>query len=202
MQIYTEGKLRSDNYERAARIIIDAVADTSPISYVTYGNPLVFDSVAQNLLAYSKKAGIKVQVVAGLSSVDTMFCDLEIDMAPGVQILDATWMVACRIQPEVSLGLVLLQIGAFGSLRTHYRSLPSPSSLANLASHLAQYYPATHEIFLIRSADGKSTNNAVPYALGDICCAKTADILNASMYIPALREPTLDELRLAEMLQT
>jgi precorrin-2 methylase len=133
--------------------VISALTDFSPVGYVTYGNPLVYDSVSQHLVRFAKDSGTHLRIVAGLSSIDALLCDLGIDMAPGLQVLDATWAVAAKIVAQTDLALVLLQLGAFGSLRTHYQVMPPASALHDLITYLSGFYPSSHEVFLVQSAD-------------------------------------------------
>src|SRR5688572_10061305 len=44
MSLYVEGALRSDNYARVAKTILEGLNEVSVVGYVTYGNPLSYDS--------------------------------------------------------------------------------------------------------------------------------------------------------------
>lgn len=201
--MYEEHAPRPDNYRKAAETIIGALRETTPIGYVTYGNPLAYDSVSQNLIRQAHKLSIDVCVIAGISSIDALLCDLRVDMAPGIQICEATWMVAGDIAPQTSLPLILLQLGTFGSFRTHYRSAPPPSSLEGLTSHLLRYYPTSHEVFLVQSSGQHARRSKVAgMQLGDICNAGNAEMLNGSMYIPALEGTKISQETIAKLLQS
>jgi uncharacterized protein YabN with tetrapyrrole methylase and pyrophosphatase domain len=203
LEMYEENAVRRDNYQRAAEAIIGALRETQPIGYVTYGNPLVYDSVSQDLVRQARDLNIDIQVLAGISSIDMLLCDLQVDMAPGIQICEATWMVAGGIAPQTRLPLILLQLGTFGSLRTHYRSAPSPASLKGLADHLLRYYPSSHEVFLIRSSGQRaSPSKVVGMRLGEIFKASSVEVLNGSMYIPALETTQMSEEVIVKLLQT
>ncbi len=200
MDMYRDGVLRTDNYERAAKTIIDALTETSPVGYVTYGNPLVYDSVAQSLVRYAVQAEIPFRVVAGLSSIDTLLCDLRVDMAPGLQIYEASWLVAAGIELRTDTAAILLQIGAFGSLLAHYHTLPEPASLSGLVSYLGQFYAHSHRCFLVRSSSMRDRlSNVREVEIGNLCKLLTQDIQNASMYVPAVRAVALDEEAVAKM---
>jgi precorrin-2 methylase len=202
LPMYTEGALRTDNYERVARTIIDSIREIKPVGYVTYGNPLSYDSVAQNVIRYAVQSGISFRVVPGISSIDTLLCDLGVDMAPGLQIYEASWVVAAQVNLRTDVATVLLQIGAFGSFRAYYRTPPSAASLVDLASYLTRFYPASHRVFLVRSSSlPDSSGNVRALDLKSLCAAQTEDILNASMYIPALRNSDLDKEIISKMEQ-
>ena len=93
INMYVEGAFRMENYERVADTILAALKEKMTVGYVTYGNPLAYDSVGQKLVRDSRDRGIQCEVITGISSIDTLLCDLGLDMAPGVQIYEASWMV-------------------------------------------------------------------------------------------------------------
>jgi uncharacterized protein YabN with tetrapyrrole methylase and pyrophosphatase domain len=192
--MYSEGAPRAENYERVAKTIIQSLRETTPVGYVTYGNPLAYDSVAQNLINYAKELDIPFRVVPGICSIDTLLCDLGLDMAPGIQICEASWLVAAQICLRTDLAAILLQIGAFGSFRTHYRTPPTSKSLASLVDYLTRFYSNSHRVFLVRSSNlPNRPGNVCALELQNLCNADQQNILNASMYIPASRESDLDE---------
>jgi precorrin-2 methylase len=198
--LYVEGTLRTQNYDRAAETIFQSVRDGQTIGYVTYGNPLAYDSVAQNLVRRAQQAGTRFQVVPGISSVDTLLCDLGTDMAPGLQVYEASWLVAAQIRLHPTVAAILLQVGMFGTLRTHYRTRPEARSLAELAEYLGRSYPPSHNVFLVRSAGAAGDPPHIKESpLGNLCDVTSEDLLNCSMYIPSLEPTSLDERFLAAM---
>ena len=202
LHTYEDGALRPDNYDRAAAIIISALAETECVGYVTYGNPLSYDSVAAYLVRYAEQSGTPFHVVPGVSSIDTLLCDIGIDMAPGLQIYEASWLVVARITLQPEVAVIVLQIGAFGSFRSHYSVVPSPDSLAGLVSYLTRFYPRSHRVLLVRSAGQRDTPaNVRGTELGNLCDSRAEDIVNASMYIPALRPSQLDKQILEKMIE-
>lgn len=201
LSLYTENAVRKDNYDRATETILSAAKDSGPIGYVTYGNPMAYDSVAQSLVLRGKELGLRIKVLPGISSIDTLLCDLGLDLAPGIQICEASWMVAAGIIPQPSYALLLVQIGMFGSLRTHYQTLPNPKSLDSLSAYLIRFYPRTHSVFLVRSAGGRESVARIrEVQLGKISEVEVECILNASLFVPAVQEATIDEGMLKRML--
>ena len=184
---YIEGRVRTQNYDSAATSIIDALKEGGVIGYVTYGNPMAYDRVAQNLLVLAKTSGITVRIVPGVSSFDTVLCDLRIDMAPAIQVFEASWLVACEIHPRIDIPLLLMQVSAFGSLRTHYTRRQDGSSLVELANHLGISYPPEHTIYLVVSTGNESRTSAVHrVSLCDLCEVSTEELSGASLYVPPL----------------
>jgi uncharacterized protein YabN with tetrapyrrole methylase and pyrophosphatase domain len=202
MEMYEEGAIRTQNYERVSNRIFQSLDDTAVVGYVTYGNPLVYDSVSQQLVRHARQAGVRFNVLAGISSIDTLLCDLGVDMAPGIQVYEASWLVAGQVPLVVTAPAILLQLGTFGSFRTHYRDRINVSSLEPLVSYLSRSYPRSHPVHLVRSGDREQPANLRNVPLGDLTTVDTDDVLGASMYIPCLQPAQLDQGIVAMMERT
>jgi uncharacterized protein YabN with tetrapyrrole methylase and pyrophosphatase domain len=181
---YSESILRTENYDRVAESIMKEVSIGRTIGYVTYGNPMAYDRVAQNLVNYAKESNLGIEVVPGISSIDTIFCDLQVDMAPGVQVYEASWLFACQISPRIDFPLLLLQVGAFGSLRTHYSERPDGRTLTDLTDFLCRIYPKSHVVSLVRSTGHENHLASIrTLLLGNLCEATADELSGASLYI-------------------
>jgi Tetrapyrrole (Corrin/Porphyrin) Methylases len=182
--MYVEGAMRTQNYELVASVIFGALHEVHIVGYVTYGNPLAYDSVAQKLVRDAQTAGIPVYVVPGISSVDTILCDLGTDMAPGIQIYEASWLVASRTPLNSGVATILLQLGHFGSARAHYRVRRPARSLEDLIAYLCSFYPPSHSAFLVQSSP-KSQPAAIKRVRLDGLCEIREKDWAESIYIPA-----------------
>jgi uncharacterized protein YabN with tetrapyrrole methylase and pyrophosphatase domain len=198
LSMYAEGALRIDNYERAAARILGALQDVSTVGYVTYGSPLAYDSVAQHLVFAAKAAGIPFEVISGISSIDTLLCDLGLDMAPGIQIYEASWLVTHRAVLNLSIPVVLVQMREFGSFRTHYRERRPASALQDLVNYLCSFYPATHEGYMVQSSNQQFPSLVRPVPLGRLCELEERDFL-PSFYIPILQRTQPDTVAVEKM---
>jgi uncharacterized protein YabN with tetrapyrrole methylase and pyrophosphatase domain len=200
LEWYVEDSLRMPNYDRVASTIFQALEGGKCVGYVTYGNPMAYDRVAQNLVQLIKDGGGDVQIIPGVSSFDTVLCDLRVDMAPGIQVFDASWFVACRIEPRVDAGVLLMQVGAFGSLRTHYTKRQDGSSLRDLVQYCRKLYSASHLVSLVRSGGDEGLLAHVRHvplaALGDV---SADDLSGASLYIPPSERALPSEEFIAKM---
>jgi len=202
LTMYEEGSVRTQNYERAARTIIAALDNARPLGYVTYGNPMAYDRVAQNLIEYAKESGITLQVVPGISSFDTILCDLRVEMAPAIQVYDASWLVIFGMAPNVNVPALLIQVSVFGSFRTHYSQRQDGRSLEGLVEYLTRFYPPSHMVSLVRSTgqEGEPAN-VRKVALGKLSEVTAEDLGGASLYIPVLNYPKPDEEMISAMEQ-
>jgi uncharacterized protein YabN with tetrapyrrole methylase and pyrophosphatase domain len=202
LELYAEGSIRTENYERVARLIMGALGRGQSLGYVTYGNPMAYDRVAQNLVKYATESCFTFQIVPGISSLDTVLCDLHIDMAPAIQVIEASWLLACQIQPQVGIPVLLMQVGAFGSFRTHYRKRQDGSSLAELIEYLCNIYPRSHPVSLIRSTGQEEQPARIrEVALANLSKVTADDLSGASLYIPSLDKPRPREDVISKMEQ-
>ena len=200
LEWYVENKIRTQNYENVARSILKAVVPNRNIGYVTYGNPMAYDRVAQNLVEYSREGKFTVQVIPGISSIDTVLCDLGFDIAPAIQVFEASWLVACKIHPRVDMPVLLMQVGAFGSLRTHYSKRHDGSSLTDLIKHLSPFYPSSHLTYLVRSTTREDQRAGVcEVTLSNLCRVTAEQLSGASLYIPPVTNTEPDAAILALM---
>ena len=164
---------------------------------------MAYDRVAQNLISYAKELGLTTKVAPGISSLDTVLCDLQVDMAPGIQVFEASWLVACHIQPRVDVSLLLLQAGTFGSLRTHYTKRQDGSSLAELIVYLGSFYPQSHLMSLVRSTGHEDQPAKVRrVSLGNLGEVTADDLSGASLYIPPLVNSLPNETIITRMART
>jgi hypothetical protein len=183
---YVEGEVRTHNYDYVARKIYSALSPGKNVGYVTYGNPMAYDSVAQNLISLCEAAGLRAHIVPGISSLETVLCDLRRDIAPGIQVYDASWLVACEIQPRVDVPLLLVQIDTFGSFRTHYNSLREGDSLKELVQHCCRFYPTQHSVYLVRSrGDETRPAHIMDVRLSQLCDVTGEELRGTSLYFPA-----------------
>ncbi|WP_353071212.1 SAM-dependent methyltransferase [Tunturiibacter gelidoferens] len=190
LRLYKENVPRGDNYETAAQMILRACSSGASIGYATYGNPMCYDSVSQELVQHAPGLGIKLEVIPGISSLDTILCDLRVDMAPAFQIYEASWMLVSEIRPVLTAAVLLLQMGTFGSFRTHYSERRDGSSLAQLVAYLTMFYPPSHKVTLVRSTgDISMPARTREFSIQDLILSTSEDLSGASLVIPALYAP-------------
>jgi uncharacterized protein YabN with tetrapyrrole methylase and pyrophosphatase domain len=196
---YVDGSLRIDNYARAADTVLEACCDGS-VGYVTYGNPMAYDSVAQLIVQKAAESGRSVRVVPGISSLDSIMCDLQVDMAPGIQVFEASWLLAFEIIPRVDTHLILVQMGSFGSYRAHYGRKLDGSALTGLVNHLTSVYPKDQRVSLVRStSSGEQPEKISSFTLEHLSEATADELSGASLYIPASRQPIPNVATLKEL---
>ena len=193
-------RLRMENYELATQTVVNSLRPGHPVGYVTYGNPMNYDKVAENLVKHAMRSHLSFKVIPGVSSLDTVLCDLGVDIAPGIQIYDASWLWACRMRPSLDVSVLLMQVGMFGSLRTHYGNRRDGNSLAELVQYLQRFYPPSHTSFLVCSTGSEEHPARIrQIELGRLTSVSSEDLGGASLYIPALTKPEVQHDSLNRM---
>ena len=197
---YRKDRERIKNYSEAGSIVLDALEAERPIAYLTPGNPVTFDRVAQEILQGTRERGLSAFVVPGISSVDTILVDLQQELAPGMQIYEASWFVGMKVRPDPRLSCLLLQTTLFATNYPVIGRKPRTDALAPLKEYLLQFYPPEHLLVFVRSGGGWNDPASVyPVALKSLDDIPAGFQLGASMYIPPVEQARLDEQFLAEM---
>jgi uncharacterized protein YabN with tetrapyrrole methylase and pyrophosphatase domain len=190
---YRPDRKRCENYTDATGIVLQATEAERPLAYLTPGNPVTFDTVAQRILAAARTRSLRTLVVAGISSLDTVMADLEQEPAPGLHVFEASCFVGARVRPDTRFACLLMQIGVFGTNYAVIGREPRWDALAPLRDYLLQFYPRDHLVALVRSAaynDQPASTYRV--TLGALDHVPAHAQRGASLYIPAVSPPRLE----------
>ena len=110
------------------------------------GHPGIFMRVPHECLRRARSQGIVARLLPGVSILDCLRADLEIDSASGCQLFEATQFLLRPKSFDTRVPLVLLQAGALG-VRSWRESLePDRRGLRLLADALLRHYPEGHEV--------------------------------------------------------
>ena len=151
--LYAPGKLRADTYSEVAETVLDAAGGSAPVAFLTYGHPRTFVTPTRHIAARAGDHGRTVRVLAGISALDTLLIDLELDPGEGgLQLYGANDVVvnAKTIAPDVPC--LIWQVGAVGTVTFEQEQMTSPEKVALLTASLAKFYPAGHGVVVARSA--------------------------------------------------
>lgn len=167
--LYRTGAHRSDVYMAEVDTLLRAADNFSPIACLTQGNPLLLDSVSQSLLELDHIGRIALRIIPGLSSLDTVLSDAGYPIAPGMQIYDASSLLANKISVRADIPCLLMQVGVFGTMFVAAGAVPTGSLLGALAQHLAQVHPPEHEcLFVVSPIQSNDNERVVRIRLGEL----------------------------------
>jgi hypothetical protein len=117
------------------------------------GHPLIEEIPAAAALAQARSEGFETEALAGVSAIDAMFADLELEeTASGWQCFEAADLLACRRRIDPRVPLVVLQAGSLGVSRIRRRPAIGAHPTLRLARFLARAYPPDSPIVLYESA--------------------------------------------------
>ncbi len=194
---YGEGKERLETYEEMVEALLKPVRAGRAVCAAFYGHPGVYVYPARAAIARARDEGHRARMFPGISSLDCLFADLELDPAvSGLQIHHATDFVLRRTEPDLSALLVLLQIGVIG--QPAHLGRPDWSRLPVLVESLLAFYPAEHEVIAYEASSfpvvGPVIERVPLSALGE---AKLT--VGMTLVVPPAREPEADPTMLARL---
>jgi len=149
---YRETEERLDAYRKMASLVIDAALNHPPVTFALYGHPLVYALPPVIVLAMAQLIGLRVKVMPGISSLDTLFVDLKFDPCTyGIQMYEATDLLLRKrpIQPDVPC--FIWQIGTVES-RLYTESSSKPERFRHIKEYLLQFYPPNTPMIAVYSS--------------------------------------------------
>jgi uncharacterized protein YabN with tetrapyrrole methylase and pyrophosphatase domain len=184
---YTEGGDRFDAYREMASRVIQAAIHNPPVTLALYGHPLIYCFPPFLVDAGASMLDLKVKIIPGISSLDTLFIDLKIDpCTQGIQMYEATDLLLRRrpIQPDVPC--VIWQIG---SVETQLFTLKgnSPKRFERIKKYLGKFYPDDTPMFAVYCTSMPLVpSNIIEFTLGTIDDVALDLHQGVTVYIPPL----------------
>jgi len=187
-QYYGDDKRRRITYIQMAEVMLREVRAGRRVVGVFYGHPGFFVDPARRALAVAAKEGYPTEMLAGVSSTDTLFADLRIDPAQnGCQTLEATDLLL-RKRPVVTSGhVVILQVGSVGDATYHFAHGFRHSKRGILFDHLIGIYGPDHPsvLYLASTLPGVAPK-LIRRKLGDYRDPRVLESIHpaSTLYIP------------------
>jgi precorrin-2 methylase len=198
---YERGKSRLPTYRRMAAEVINAAITGPPVCFATYGHPLVYCYPAVLIQRAAKLLDLRVETFPGISSLDTLFVDLGIDVAAdGVQMYEATDLILRRrpIQNDVACILWQTNVVADPTYETDRRPAEQFLSLQN---YLLEFYPPEHSVTLVFSKTFPLLPSIVEtFRLATLAADLERAPQGGNLYIPPLHKRAIEDYQLLEKL--
>jgi Tetrapyrrole (Corrin/Porphyrin) Methylases len=141
---YRPGRPYAEVYQEVVETILDHVRRSLDVCVVFYGHPGVYDRTSYEAMAQARSEGFPARILPGITADDCLYVDLELDPGKtGCQSYDATDFLVRRRRPEVTVPLILWQVGVVGGSRT--TGEVRRSGLEVLAERLEELYGPEHE---------------------------------------------------------
>lgn len=145
-QTYGESDSRLTGYHHASAAVVHAAMEDGPVIYLTHGHPLVFCYSSFLIRDLAGLLGLSVELLPGISSMDSLFADLWLDPGVGgIQMFEATDLLLRRrpLQPDVPA--LIWQVGNLET-RLYTNRTSKPERMIRFRDWLLQTYPADHPI--------------------------------------------------------
>ena len=183
---YTNLDDRLDNYLRIAERVLARAQEGGNVAYVTYGSPVVFDRVVSIIAGTSRDEGLDCRVIPAASSIDALLAFIGEDMAPGLQICEARWLVKAKVRIDPSLAALLFQPGVFATDGVARGTADELASLAELREYLGAFYPEDHPALFVRAPFSvMDPGYLARRTIGALERGSTDDLRDTSLYLPA-----------------
>lgn len=163
----------ADVYAAIVERVLAFAQEPGGVVYVVPGHPWVGEATTRLILAQAEAAGIRTQVVGGLSFVEPTYAAVGVDMMDGGQVVDAM-LLAQQHHPQVEVGLPLV-IG----------QLYSSQVASDVKLTLMNAYPDEHPVTLVVAA-GTAQQRVHTRPLLELDHGEDFDHLT-SLYVPPLR---------------
>ncbi|MGZ3382553.1 MAG: SAM-dependent methyltransferase, partial [Isosphaeraceae bacterium] len=192
---YTAASHRILIYRRMASVVVSAAIDNPPVCFATYGHPKMYTYPTTLIERAARLLDLKVTILPGVSSLDTLLVDLDLDPAmDGLQVYEATDVIVRNrpIQPDVPC--VVLQAAI--ALDPYNRpGQPSDDGVRLLQEHMLKYYPADHRATLLISRIHPLLDPVqVSFPIAQLADAVTRTSNVATLMIPPVRtRPVADD---------
>jgi uncharacterized protein YabN with tetrapyrrole methylase and pyrophosphatase domain len=182
---YRDGRDRSDIYDDIVRHVLATPAEKRPAGLLLHGHPLVYSTISQRLIAECADAGLVLEIVPGVSSLDRMFVDLRLDIGEdGVQVYNASGVLVRNTPLNPGAGCFILQIGALTGTATR-AATARPEEISRLKNYLLKFYPPEHPVSIVESAVEIGFQSRVTeIELQKLDEMDEAFNYNASLYLP------------------
>lgn len=143
--VYRLGRPYADVYDEIVTTILDRVRAGLDVCVVFYGHPGVFDRTSRDAVDRARAEGFPARILPGITAEDCLYVDLELDPgSAGCQSFDATDFIVRKRKPDITVPLILWQVGVVGGSRT--TGEVRRSGLRILAERLEELYGAEHEL--------------------------------------------------------
>lgn len=201
--LYKDKALDLKVYEAIVSRVKGALRGDRTVGVVFHGHPLLYSNPAQMLIAHCESAGVELEVMSGVSSMDGIFTALKTDVgATGLQVFDVNRLLLYRLRPATHTPCLLFQIGSFGSALITRKLDNAVGRFKPLERYLRRVYPAGHPAFVVECASEPGRADSVLKTTVDGLDKVAARInYNSTLYIPAGTRPPRPDPRFLKTLR-
>lgn len=148
--LYDDSKVRYTTYMQMTEAQLYYVRQGMKVVVIFYGHPGIFVLSTHRAIMIARREGYRATMRAGVCALDCLCADLGVDPChPGMQTHEATDMLVRQRRPDVSLHVVLWQVGLIGEMGFRREGYLN-SNFSVFINYLQQFYgrdyPVTHYV--------------------------------------------------------
>lgn len=182
---------RLETYLEMTEHILSSVRRGLRVCAAFYGHPGVFVFPAHEAIIRAREEGFAARMLPGVSAEDCLFADLGVDPGRrGCRTFDATDFLLRRRQSDVTVPLVLWQVGAVG--RADHPSDGNRGNVAVLGGVLQRQYGPAHEVVIYEAASAPGDDPVIEFVPLEQLEQATVR-LSSTLYVPPREDPLVDE---------
>jgi hypothetical protein len=196
MRAQKEGRPRVIFYNALAKEILDAARETAPVALAMYGHPKMFVYPSEIICRRAARLGLRVKMLAGVSSLDSMIIDLDMDPGRGGLLMyETNYALIHRPPLNRYTPCFLWQIGV-AETHLHSSRYSIPRRFLRLQKYLLRYYPRNHRMALITSSTNPSSEARIDwFTLSALPEAAASTTGMATLFIPSAEKPRVVDYR-------
>lgn len=149
--LFKKGGSRDLIYREISSLMISKSKEQPKIAFVTHGHPLFLVSASEYMVKLGKKSGLNVRILPGISSFDTILCDLEIDFGHDAQIFDASTFLRECSPIHARIPAIFFNISSCLNYDVMFDD-PNSEILKPLVNVLIEIFGVNHICKLVHSA--------------------------------------------------
>lgn len=193
---YVDGGRDTDNYSAIVQAVVDAARADGDVAYLVPGHPNLGVTATQRLLSVAAADDdLDVEVIPGVSSIDTVTMDLSLDLLErSCVVVDSNRLLLLRYQLDPRIGVLIYHASAVGTSRTDYREPWTTNRIELLARYLCDTFGPDHEYRAVVSQSAPSAPPRVSRGrLGGLADSVRTIDYGTTLYVPPLVRRGVDE---------
>ncbi|OXM68492.1 SAM-dependent methyltransferase [Amycolatopsis vastitatis] len=193
---YADGGKDVDNYTAIVGAVVGAARRNGDVAYLVPGHPNLGVTATQRFLAMAATDDeLDVEVVPGVSSIDTISMDLSLDLLERTcVIVDSNRLLLLRQQLDPRAGVLVYHASAVGTTTTDYREPWITNRIELLQRYLVDTFGEDHEYHAVVSQTVPGVRPRVSRGtLGKLSEAVRSIDYGTTLYVPPIVKRGVDE---------
>jgi uncharacterized protein YabN with tetrapyrrole methylase and pyrophosphatase domain len=182
---------RLEAYFDIAERILSFVRRGLRVCAVFYGHPGMFVYPSHEAIVRARNEGFDARMLPGVSAADCLFADLGVDPGwRGCLAVDATEFLVRRRQADVTVPMILWQVGAVG--RLDYPRDGNHDNIKILSDVLQELYGPGHEVVIYEAPRAPGGEPLIEFIRLEHLPEASISLIS-TVYVPPRDEPLVDE---------